>query len=198
MEISEKNTYAFDECSVLHLCKIEIPGSFRVFCDNKEEIAAKNFEKLSSFIALLNTNKIAPYRFIPDDMLNNNLLNSMNGLIETNGINVTMLPDVFKMQLIDQVQEFFNSLSNFEFIHKKEDYTAIKEFFKINERRLSKSERGYSNIPEPDDCKILAGFIEHQSEGDKFLITEDEHFWGYTDLIKEAYNVQVIPEWECL
>ncbi|PIN72146.1 hypothetical protein COV21_03095, partial [Candidatus Woesearchaeota archaeon CG10_big_fil_rev_8_21_14_0_10_45_5] len=65
--------------------------------------------------------------------------------------------------------------------------------FVENERQLKKEK----NIPEDDDFKIIAGYINAFDENCKLFITEDEHFWGYSDLISSNFKINVIKEWEC-
>jgi hypothetical protein len=83
-------------------------------------------------------------------------------------------------------------------IPKAKDFKHIKDFFKKNERPLKKARQArYTNIPEDDDCQILAGLIGFPASGTKFLVSQDEHFWGYADLILGEYGIQVVKEWEC-
>ena len=44
---------------------------------------------------------------------------------------------------------------------------------------------------------IISAYSDYDCEGIKYFISEDEHFWGYDDLIKEEYDIDVVKEWEC-
>ena len=93
-----------------------------------------------------------------------------------------------------QLKNFINSTINeYETIEKDDNINAIKEIFQNNERGLKKE----TNIPEDDDMKIIAGYKKYECEGKKYFITEDEHFWGYSDLILDHFNIHVIEEWKC-
>ncbi len=65
--------------------------------------------------------------------------------------------------------------------------------FESNEKELKKE----TNIPEEDDLRIIAGYKNHTAEEAKFFITEDEHFWAYSELIYDNFSIRVIKEWEC-
>lgn len=196
MELTKNDICAFDECSVLHLCEIIIPKNYRLFCNDKEKICFEHFNKLNSLIIKINTLGSRPFMFKPYSSLDNNLLTASNNLLENNNLDPSKIKmgRVLKQEIIDQIKEFMLFLKiNFQFIEKSEDFSDILEFFKNNEKELTKEK----NIPEEDDCKILAGYINFALEGNKFLISEDEHFWRYKDLILENYNINIIEEWNC-
>lgn len=52
-------------------------------------------------------------------------------------------------------------------------------------------------MPQDDDLKIIAGYFKYDCDENKYLISEDEHFWGYADLILKNFNIYVVKEWEC-
>ena len=78
-------------------------------------------------------------------------------------------------------------------IVKDKKIDGIKQIFEGNLRELSKKD----SIPQDDDLKIIAGYYKYECDGNKYLITEDEHFWGYSDLILKNFNIYVVKEWEC-
>lgn len=196
MVLSKENIYAFDECSIIHLCEIRIPESHRVFCKNKEILTYRNFSELSKFTNKLKENKISIYKFIPSSF-ENNLIKSVNNLLLDNNLNIQMLGRVFKTEINEQITEFLENLEGFEDILKSDNIVKIKQLFCDNERELKKFRRGYSNVPEDDDCKILKGFLNYRTSGEKFLITEDEHFFGYSDLIYSNFAITIIEESQC-
>lgn len=189
------NTYSFDDCSILNTCKVEIPKAYRIFV-GKDELNSKNFFKLNLLINRLNSLKINKFRFVPST-IKDNIVKVANKLIEDEGINIHRFRNLaysFKAGVIDQLEQFGENIKdNFEEIKKKEDIDFIKTVFTDNEKELKKE----GNIPEDDDLMIIAGYVNYKSEGEKYLITEDEHFWGYKDLILNEFNIIITEEWDC-
>ena len=186
-----KNTYAFDDSSILKLCKIRIPDSYQIFF--KESIlTAKNYSKLKTFIDKLSEHNIPKFRFVPAENMEQNTIKVANQLLE--GYSIQMLKNVFKVEIMDQLTGFNERIKDeFNEIQKDDDIEKIKQIFVSNPRKLSKDE----DIPQDDDLKIIAGYNKYGCEGGKYLISEDEHFWGYTDLILNNFNIRVVKEWEC-
>lgn len=190
--ISKNDTIAFDECSILHLCEIIIPTSFKKFF-SKEKLVHKNFSKLNQLINKLEFGNISKYRFLPLN-LETNIIKTANEYLAKEGNQVLILGSILKAQILDQLKDFVeDKINDFEKIDKDNNIDSIKKIFLDNEKELKKE----SNIPEDDDLAILAGFNKFISVGRKFLISEDEHFWGYSDLIKDNCRINVIKEWEC-
>ncbi|MFP4190138.1 MAG: hypothetical protein ACLFSL_03820, partial [Candidatus Woesearchaeota archaeon] len=112
-------------------------------------------------------------------------------------INISML----RMDIISQVDTFMEEIrTGFKEIRKSNDYDDIKTFFQENERDLAKSARNperYSNIPEDDDCSILAALRDLSTDKEKLLISADEHFWGYDDIILYTHNIKIVKESNC-
>ncbi len=187
-----KNTYAFDECSILHLCEVKIPNAFITFFE-KDKLAHKCYTKLKTFIGRLDSNEITKYRFEPSN-IDDNIIKVADELLATQGNQVIILGNVLKTQIIDQLQEFNeNIINSFEVISKNENIDSIKKIFIKNEIELKKEK----NIPEDDDLKIIAGYSDFYSNGKKHLISEDEHFLGYSKLIEDEFKIVVVNEWEC-
>ncbi|MBW2976003.1 hypothetical protein KY347_01000 [Candidatus Woesearchaeota archaeon] len=200
MALGESNIYSFDDCCILNLCEIPIPPSHHFLTQNKDRICTKNNKKLKALLNALNDKRIYPYKFVPSHNFERKLFEVAETLIEDNNINVNFLPDTFRKETIDHLKFFYESLEDFKDIKKSENFSSVKSFFQANARPLKKSQKPkYSNIPEDDDCMILAGLAEHTSNGDvkKYLITSDEHFWGYRDLIDSKYNILIVEEWLC-
>lgn len=190
--ISKDDTIAFDECSILHWCEIKIPNSFKMFFD-KEKLVHRNFSKLNQLINKLDFEGINKYKFDPSDF-ESNIIKVANEYLSKEGNQVTILGVTLKVQILDQLNDFIEKkIADFKSINKNDDIGAVKQVFLDNEKELTKK----GNIPEDDDLKIISGFDKFISSGRKFLISEDEHFWGYDDLIEENFNINVIKEWEC-
>ncbi len=47
------------------------------------------------------------------------------------------------------------------------------------------------------ELSIISGYCAFSCDGEKYLVSEDEHFWGYSSLIKDNFNIIIIKEWEC-
>ena len=190
--ISKDDTIAFDECSILHLCEIRIPNSFRVFF-SKKKLVHRNFSKLNQLINKLEFKGIGKYRFDPLN-IESNIIKAANEYLSKEGSQVMILGEVLKAQILDQLDDFIEKkIAGFKTIDKNEDIDAIKQIFLDNEKDLKKQE----NIPEDDDLKIISGFDKFISSGRKFLVSEDEHYWGYCGLIKDNFNINIMKEWEC-
>ena len=186
-----KNTYAFDDSSILKLCTISIPASFQIFFQEKI-LTARNYHKLKLLIDKLAGNGVPKFRFVPAENIDDNIIKVANQILE--GYNVQMLGTVFKVEIIDQLTDFNDQIrKGFREILKDEDVNRIKQIFGNNLRKLSKED----NMPQDDDLKIIAGYYKHACDGNKYLISEDEHFWEYSDLILKNFNIYVVKEWEC-
>jgi len=191
MADTNKNAHAFDECSILHLCELKIPNGFTMFFD-KDRLVHKHYSKLKTFVNRLDSKSIPKYRFEPLN-ISYNIVKAANDLLAAQG-EIRMLGMTFKAEIIDQLEEFSEDvMKKFEVILKNEIIDSIKKIFTDNEKKLIKDK----NIPGDDDLKIIAGYHDFDSGGKKYLISEDEHFWGYDDLIFNNFNIRVVKEWEC-
>ena len=189
MNHSNKNVYAFDECSVLKLCEIDIPAAFNKFFD-KTKIFPKNHAILKRFIELLDSNKCMKCIFVPGNF-EINVKKVMNELLKEYNIQMFC---VLKMEIIKQLQEFIQSVHyDFFQINKDEKIASVLLVFVENQKTLRKPD----SIPSDDDLKIIAGYNNFSCTGGKYLISEDEHFWGYADVILKHFDIIVIKEWEC-
>src|SRR3989344_981203 len=197
MGLHKDNIYSFDENSILHTCVVKIPSAYmQIF--GKAQLKHKNCDMIHQVLAALNQQNIKPHRFIPSDNLDMHLLSTANELIEATQINPAFLGKTFRVEIMDQLKEFTESLTNLADIPKPNQFQHIKEFFKRNEQQLKKAKIGrYTNIPEDDDCQILAGLIGIQASGKKLLISHDEHLWGYSDPISKEYGISIVEEWAC-
>jgi len=186
-----KNTYAFDDSSILKLCTVNIPNSFQIFFQ-KKILTARNYNKLKLLIDKLTMQDIPKFRFVPAENIEDNIMKVANQILE--GYNIQMLGIVFKTEIIDQLTEFNDQIrKEFLEIVKDGDIYGIKQTFESNLKELNKED----NMPQDDDLKIIAGYSRYECDGNKYLITEDEHFWGYGDLILKNFNIYVVKEWEC-
>lgn len=186
-----KNTYAFDDSSILKLCKISIRASYQIFFP-KRILTARNYPKLKLLIDKLERYGHPKFRFVPAENIEDNIIKVANQILE--GYSIQMLGNVFKVEIIDQLTEFNDQVrKEFLEIVKDEKIDGIKQTFESNLRELSKDD----DIPQDDDLKIIAGYYKYECDGNKYLITEDEHFWGYSDLILKNFNIHVVKEWEC-
>ena len=186
-----KNTHAFDDSSILKFCTISIRASFQIYFE-KKILTTRNYPKLKLFVDKLAKHNLPKYRFVPAENIEDNIMKVANQILE--GYNIQMLGTVFKVEVIDQLTEFYDQIKK-EFLEiiKDEEIDGIKQTFESNLRELSKED----DMPQDDDLKIIAGYHKYECDGNKYLITEDEHFWGYSDLILKNFNIYVVKEWEC-
>lgn len=186
-----KHNCAFDDSSILKLCEIKIPNSYQIFF-KAGKLSAKNHSKLITLIDRLDKNNIPKFRFVPAENIEANIIKVANQLLK--GYNIQMLGSVFKVEMMDQLKDFNDKIiKKFEEIVKSDDIEKIKSIFVNNLKTLSKGE----NTPQDDDIKIIAGYCKYGFDGNKYLISEDEHFWGYSDLISKHFKIHVVKEWEC-
>jgi len=191
MPVTIKNCYAFDECSILNTCKIVIPGAF-VYLFKQKEFFSKNHYKLNKLISALESNEIPKYKFFPGNF-DAHILERVEEILAERGVNPLMF-DNLRTGLIIQLEEFIQAINtSYQNINKSDDITLIRKIFHDNEKKLKRG----SNIPEDDDCKILAGYQKIDCSGIKYLISADEHFWGYDDLIAKNCSINVVSEREC-
>ena len=100
-------------------------------------------------------------------------------------------------EIVDYLREFFGKLNDrFEAVDKNNDIEELRQFFTKNQRPLKKAVNGYSAVPEDDDLSILKAYSNYNAPK-KYIISQDEHFWGYDDLIQQGWNITVTKEWEC-
>jgi len=191
MTLSSDNRYSFDECSILKLCEIKIPKAYQIFFD-KTTLTAKNYSKLKTALKKLDNHNIPKFRFVPSENIEYNIIKVADQILK--GYNIQMLGNVFKAEIIGQLEDFNKQIQKeYEEITKDNNIDKTKEIFVNDEKELKKEK----NIPEDDDLKIITGYCNYECKGKKYFITEDEHFWGYSDLILENFKIQVIEEWKC-
>jgi hypothetical protein len=191
MVLQQENSYAFDDCSILHLCHIAIPKTFKIWFES-DKICPRNYKTLKQFIDKLKDLGISKYRFVPSNF-EANALRMIDDILMN--YNVKLLGDNFKVQVYDQLQEFYETIQGeFIEINKDKNTSQIKDVFIKNELKLSKD----GNIPKDDDLSILSGYVLFATKGKKYLISEDEHFWGYGDIILENFNIIITREHTCL
>lgn len=192
MGLTNENSYAFDECSILKLCKISIPNSYQVFFREKN-IYPRNYTAVRKLVDSLDHKTIPKHRFVPANF-ESNAIKMVNQIIENKDYHVQMLGETFRAQILDQIEEFYDKITNiFKDIMKDDDITHIRKVFVDNERNLKKEK----NIPEDDDLKIISGYIKFEGVCKKLFITEDEHFLGYSDLLLKNFKINVINESDC-
>ena len=182
-------TISFDECSVLKLCVVKIPASHKIVF-GREILTPKNHNKVKKLIERMKEKSLIPHRFVPSNNTSQHALMVANQLIEQTGVQPIFLNEVFRKEVRNQLGTFIHSLSNWKEISKGEA-SPVKKVFFSQEKELKKK----NNIPEDDDCAIIAGL--QKISGEKIIVSEDEHFWGYEDLIQETFDIKVVKEWEC-
>ncbi len=186
---------AFDDCTILNSCSIVIRKSHQIIF-SKKELKSKHKDKIEYLFTQLNKKGEVKYRFVPSN-IGNASLRIVNELIENTGVNHVMLDQLantFKNEAVEQLVKYNAKVEkDFKTIQKSENIEEIKDFFKKNERNLTKQK----NIPENDDLSIMQAYADYPSKTEKILISHDEHFWGYKDLIKQEYNLRIIEEWHC-
>jgi len=164
----------------------------------KKEILPRNHKRLSNLIHKLRTSGIDKYRFVPGN-LEYNTVKVMNEIINDEGlqlhrISIKNLPNTFKSEINDQLEQFIDKITTeFKEIEKNKNIKAIKQAFIDNEKKLTREK----NIPEDDDLEIISGYVRHAHDGRKKIVSEDEHFWGYAELILNNFDIEVIREREC-
>ncbi len=182
--------YAFDDCSILNTCEIKIPISYRIFFDGKEKLYSKNYLKLKKLIGKLNQNNIDMHRFVPSNM-DSRIVKVVKGY--TSGVNLSMLR-VLESELLNQIEEFKEQIiSEFKDIEKNQDIIQIEEIFRNNVKLLVKDKK----VPETEDMEIISGYYQYNTPQKKYLISADEHFWGYKDIILTHFKIIVVEEWFC-
>ncbi|MCK5283249.1 MAG: hypothetical protein KAK00_07610 [Nanoarchaeota archaeon] len=185
------NIYAFDDCSILHQANIEIPEAFKRFFDY-DCLHYDNYKKLRNLSENLKKKNVKKHRFIPSN-IETSIIKVGNELLSKCGY-VQMLGTTFKSKVLIQLKDFVDStIDGYEEIEKNDNINDAKRIFLVNERELKKG----TNIPEDDDFKIIAGYQKYEYGGKKYFITEDEHFWGYSDLILDNFEIHIIEEWRC-
>lgn len=185
-----KDIFSFDDCSILNQCIITIPEAYKMFFDNKSQLRFKNYDRLRILVKKLEELKINKYRYIPTSILLN-LNKRFEELVKPYRNSIFMIK-VLRQNIIEQFNKHLEELeSTYISIKKNEEIEGIKKLFENHEKKLSKE----SNLPEDDDLKILSGLHSFSCSGKKYLISQDEHFWGYKDLILNNWNIHVIEEW---
>lgn len=164
------NNYAFDDCSILHLCKLKPRKAYHVFVGS--EITFKNWPQLQRLLDNLRKNNLAHSRFVPAENFDDNVIKSYGKLLEGVG-NVQILGNTFKKEILEQLQKFYDEIKKeFAEIEKETNIQEVKELVEKNEVELEKGR----NIPNEDDLSIIAGYSNFTCEGRKYLISEDEDF----------------------
>ena len=88
-----KNTYAFDDSSILKLCTISIRGAYQIYF-TKRILNARNYPQLKSLIDQLTRYGYSKFRFVPAENIEDNIIKVANQLLE--GYNIQKLWGVFK------------------------------------------------------------------------------------------------------
>lgn len=190
MTLSRANLYSFDDCSIINQCEVKILPAF-VSSFGIDKLCSENFKKLKKLSGELDNKEIPKYRFIPSNV-ESNMIKATEKLISQHEI--TFLLDELKENILKQLEDLFKQIvKEYSIIEKADEFSSIQELFIKNERPLKR--RG--NIPEDDDCKILKALESFECEGIKYIITEDEHFWGYKDMILSELRITAIEEWRC-
>ena len=158
-------------------CQQALPGL-------PQRIQPKNYDTIQRLLSSLHTK----YRFTPSTIERNILKQATTLLGKTNTIGTSMARE----HTIQALKTFINSLSN-EYVNiTKSSDNTIKSLFIDNEQELKRE----GNIPEDDDCDIIAAYRDFSPE-QKYLVSADEHFWGYKELIQTHFAITVVEEWNC-
>ena len=174
---------ALDESSILHTFKFKVPPVFQQILG--QEIKHRNCDKLNNYLDKIFEDGEKPYRFTPG--LSGNVFKVVNELV---GGSNSFMSHALKLEVKKGLQKFREGLDNWGEIPRNDNCDDILEMFRQNERQLKKN----PNIPEIEDCSIIAGYHDFQGDNKK-LVSEDEHFWGYKDLISDTWHIQVKEEW---
>jgi hypothetical protein len=83
--------YAFDDCSILHSCKIIIPNAFKIYFS--KDFKHRNYDKLLSLNNYLQAKSLTKYKFVPNN-IQTNIIKVVTDMLK--GYNVQMLGSTFK------------------------------------------------------------------------------------------------------
>mgnify|MGYP001603958310 FL=1 len=169
--------------------QIRVPLGVRAFFDNKEVLRKPHCEKVNNLLFTLTSKSINKYRFEREDF-EQTCLGAINKLVSGTLVLNDWIRKDFMNQFNTQLQ---NIISSFSTIKPAEDIADIKKYFLKNRRRLTK----INNMPEDSDLGIMKALSLHDCKDKKVIISEDEHFWGYKDLLDKNYGFIVVEEWNC-
>ena len=172
----------------MNLLSFKVRKANRILVGNKKILFSKNYNSLWAFIKHVDSFGSKKYRFEPQDF-DSTAISAVKGLLGGQGGSV--LENILRSEMTTQIEEQIGMIKEqFLEITKNKDITQIKNIFLENKKQLNKN----SNIPEDDDLSIMLAFKEFECSENKYLISEDEHFWGYEDLILSNFNFVVIRE----
>lgn len=105
---------------------------------------------------------------------------------------------ILQKSIKDSLKKFFSSTGkDFIFIERCKSCDDVKQYFHTIKKKLNKSNNPiYSDIPEDDDLSIIKGYLLFTTPT-KILVSEDEHFWGYSTEIETKYNIKIFHEKDC-
>lgn len=173
---------AFDECTIIHSFAIPVPDAWQGVIG--KSLKHENYDKIKTLLDALKDKGKKPYRFMPSKI---NIVKQAQELIPK-GTNIV---HVLGKEITKSIKKFMDELNDWETIERKTDIDEIKKLFLENEKELKKD----PNIPEDEDLEILAGYKYFETNNQKIIISEDEHFWGYHELIRNNLNMHAYPEW---
>ncbi len=191
MVLDIKNIYSFDEVSIIHQCVFKITPAHVFFFKGKDTLIFPNYYKLKELGDSLKKEKIPKYKFVPSEFVNNAIV-AVTQLIGMY-MNPAFMPESLRADFIRQFEEYKEALVDYDDIEKDENIDDIKEIFKKNPIKLKKG----TTLPNADDLKSIKRLMEKSCNGIKFIISEDEDFWGYKALIKKEFGIDVVEEWKC-
>ena len=195
--VSDTCMYCFDDCTIINSADFEIPPShLKQFSQGFLDF--ENTKKIRGLYNDIDEAGLKRYRFVPDRKFKKNTVKSIRNLIKK------YCPKQIKFleaEIVDQADLFYEEIrDDFVELEKSDDIVQIQEFFKKHETPLKKTRRNpqkYNNIPEPDDCQILASLVRYSTGLQKTFISADEHFWAYGEEIKGTFNIEVVQESDC-
>ncbi len=183
---------AFDDSSIINSCVVTVPPAWQPLFGATR--APKNAADLRKVLDAIHASGQRPLRFIPAPNLERHLIRQAQELVG----NATFLSLPAQKEFIDQLRTFVSTLPVlFEEITKDPKVSDLRTWFSENKRPLKKMQNGYSAVPEDDDLSILQAYSTYP-ERQRILISADEHFWGYADIITPKLDIHVVEEWRCL
>lgn len=192
---------SFDDCSLIHLCNIIVsPFAIKILKLSNNKFEFRNHDSLNVLLDTMKSSKITPYRFVPSN-IGRNLNKAIIDLYVDKGLPNPVANFMIKADIANSIIHHMSILSSdFININKTNDFQDVKSNFMANQKPLTKTQKNptYKDVPEDDDCNIIKSLFDYISDEEKFIVSEDEHFWGYKQLIQDSYGIIVYKEELCL
>ena len=124
-----------------------------------------------------------------------NLAFAVSQFTKDRGVESKYLLMKYCEQGTEHLKKIFLNIEEFHEIVTDAEIEIARQFFIDHERDITSLlnlQHNKSNIPEDHDLKLLV-CCENSSCDKMFLISDDGHFIGYSDLIPSRYAISVLP-----